>query len=125
MKKVFLVILIIFLALLSQGQSVFPKGVKIGKVKTGTSIITVDSITQYSTGDVRFWKGSQQLSPNLVEGFKIGATAITTSATELNYVDGVTSTIQTQLNTRPTFQQWADSSETAYSNNQVDSIVSN
>jgi len=44
--------------------------------------------------------GTTAVKPNLTAGqWKIGGTAITTDATELNYVDGVTSAIQTQLNT--------------------------
>jgi len=43
--------------------------------------------------------GTTAIKPNLTAGqFKVGGTAITTDATELNYVDGVTSAIQTQLN---------------------------
>ena len=33
-------------------------------------------------------------------GFNIGGTAITSTAAELNFVDGVTSAIQTQLDTK-------------------------
>lgn len=37
-------------------------------------------------------------APNLTEGsWEIGGTAVTATAAELNYVDGVTSSIQTQL----------------------------
>ena len=43
--------------------------------------------------------GTTAVKPNLTAGqWKIGGTAITTDATELNYVDAVTSAIQTQLN---------------------------
>ena len=43
--------------------------------------------------------GTTAVKPNLTAGqWKIGGTAITTDATELNYVDGVTSALQTQLN---------------------------
>jgi hypothetical protein len=43
--------------------------------------------------------GTTAITPNLTTGsWKVGGTAITTSATELNYVTGVTSGIQTQLN---------------------------
>ena len=34
--------------------------------------------------------------------FAIGGTTVTATATELNYVDGVTSAIQTQLDTKAT-----------------------
>ncbi len=47
------------------------------------------------TGECEFLQ-----SVNLVSGFKIGGTAITASAAELNYVDGVTSGIQTQLDAK-------------------------
>jgi len=40
-------------------------------------------------------------APNLTEGsWQIGGTAVTASAAELNYVDGVTSNIQTQLDAK-------------------------
>jgi len=43
--------------------------------------------------------GTTAIKPNLTAGqWKIGGTSITTDATELNYVDGVTSALQTQLN---------------------------
>ena len=45
------------------------------------------------TGNATFSGGSF----NLVNGFKISGTAVTASADELNYVTGVTSSIQTQL----------------------------
>jgi len=42
--------------------------------------------------------GTTAIKPNLSEGlWKIGGTAVTASAVELKYVDGVTSPIQTQL----------------------------
>lgn len=42
--------------------------------------------------------GTTAIAPNLTEGsWKVGGTAITASAAEINYVDGVTSAIQTQL----------------------------
>ena len=43
--------------------------------------------------------GTTAIKPNLTAGqFKVGGTAITATAAELNYTDGVTSAIQTQLN---------------------------
>ena len=43
--------------------------------------------------------GTTAVKPNLTAGqWKISGTVITTDATELNYVDGVTSALQTQLN---------------------------
>ena len=42
--------------------------------------------------------GTTAISPNLTEGsWQVGGTAITATAAELNYLDGVTSNIQTQL----------------------------
>jgi len=42
--------------------------------------------------------GTTAIKPNLTEGeWKIGGTAVTATAAELNYVDGVTSAIQSQL----------------------------
>ena len=35
-------------------------------------------------------------------GLKLGGTLVTASAAELNYVDGVTSAIQTQMDTKAT-----------------------
>lgn len=54
--------------------------------------------------------GTTAIKPNLSEGlWKIGGTAVTATAAELNYVDGVTSAIQTQLNAK----QAADATLTA------------
>lgn len=45
--------------------------------------------------------GTTAVKPNLTEGqWKIGGTAVTASAAELNFVDGVTSAIQTQLDAK-------------------------
>ena len=45
--------------------------------------------------------GAQKAKPNLEGGlWKIDGTAVTPTAAELNYVDGVTSAIQTQLNAK-------------------------
>lgn len=42
--------------------------------------------------------GTTAIAPNLTEGsWKVGGTAITATAAEINYIDGVTSAIQTQL----------------------------
>jgi hypothetical protein len=47
--------------------------------------------------------GTTAIKPNLSEGlWKVGGTAVTSTAAELNYVDGVTSAIQTQLDNRVT-----------------------
>ena len=43
--------------------------------------------------------GTTAIAPNLTEGsWKIGGTAIVATAAEINYLDGVTSNVQTQLN---------------------------
>lgn len=45
--------------------------------------------------------GTTAIAPNLTEGsWKVGGTAVTATAAELNYVDGVTSAIQTQLDAK-------------------------
>jgi len=45
--------------------------------------------------------GTTAIKPNLTEGeWKVGGTAITATGAELNYVDGVTSAIQTQLDAK-------------------------
>lgn len=45
--------------------------------------------------------GTTAIAPNLTAGsWKVGGTAITATAAELNYVDGVTSAIQTQMDTK-------------------------
>lgn len=58
-----------------------------------------------STGNPKFTAkgGSGEFKFNqkvdLADSFRVGGTEITTDATELNYLDGVTSSVQTQLNT--------------------------
>lgn len=43
--------------------------------------------------------GTTAITPNLTEGsWKVGGTTITATAAEINYIDGVTSSIQTQIN---------------------------
>lgn len=45
--------------------------------------------------------GTTAIKPNLSEGlWKVGGTAITATAAEINYIDGVTSAIQTQLDAK-------------------------
>jgi hypothetical protein len=98
MKKVLLTLLSLFIlefGVLAQTQ--FPKGIKVGKTPIGTSVIVVDSITQYSTGDIKFWKGALQLSPNLPNGFKIGTAAVTVGASEINALSGINGNVQAQL----------------------------
>ena len=44
--------------------------------------------------------GTTAIKPNLTQGeWEVGGTAITATAAEINYLDGVTSAVQTQLNT--------------------------
>lgn len=67
--------------------------------KINTDLDTIDDLLD----------GTTAIKPNLTEGqWKVGGTAVTASAAELNYVDGVTSSIQTQLDAKaplasPTF----------------------
>lgn len=57
--------------------------------------------------------GTTPIAPNLTEGsWKVGGTAITATAAEINYVDGVTSPIQTQINTI-TADDWVTASRIA------------
>jgi hypothetical protein len=55
--------------------------------KSNTNLDTIDNL----------FDGTTAIAPNL-STLKVGGTAVTASAAELNYVDGVTSNIQTQLN---------------------------
>lgn len=55
--------------------------------KLNTNFDTIDDLLD----------GTTAIAPNL-STLKIGGTAVTATAAELNYVDGVTSAIQTQLN---------------------------
>jgi hypothetical protein len=57
--------------------------------KINTNLDTIDDLLD----------GTTAIQPNLTEGsWKIGGTAIVATAAEVNYLDGVTSNIQTQLN---------------------------
>jgi hypothetical protein len=57
--------------------------------KLNTNLDTIDDLLD----------GTTAVKPNLTANqWKVGGTAITATAAELNYVDGVTSAIQTQLN---------------------------
>lgn len=44
--------------------------------------------------------GSVGITPNLVTGWEVGGVAITATGAEINYIDGVTSNIQTQLDAK-------------------------
>jgi len=67
--------------------------------KLNTNLDTIDDLLD----------GTTAIAPNLSTGsWQVGGTAITATAAEINYVDGVTSNIQTQLNAKaplasPTF----------------------
>ena len=59
--------------------------------KLNTNLDTIDDLLD----------GTTAIAPNLTAGsWKVGGTAITATAAELNYVDGVTSAIQTQMDTK-------------------------
>ena len=59
--------------------------------KLNTNLDTIDDLLD----------GTTAIAPNLTAGsWKVGGTAITATAAELNYVDGVTSAIQTQIDTK-------------------------
>ncbi len=62
-------------------------------------LISVDSFAQTGTGwtQVRA-KMNFKDSVNIANGWKIGGTVVLPSVTEINYVDGVTSAIQGQIN---------------------------
>lgn len=53
-----------------QAQIVAPKGIKIGKVQSGTFVITIDSLTQFSTDQYKIWKGSTLLKPYTGDGIE-------------------------------------------------------
>ncbi len=59
--------------------------------KLNTNLDTIDNLLD----------GTTAIVPNVTVGsWKVGGTAITPTGAELNYVDGVTSAIQTQLDTK-------------------------
>ena len=59
--------------------------------KLNTNLDTIDDLLD----------GTTAIAPNVTAGsWKVGGTAITPTGAELNYVDGVTSAIQTQLDTK-------------------------
>ena len=59
--------------------------------KTNTSLDSIDGLLG----------GDTAITPNLTAGsWEVGGTAITATGAELNYVSGVTSAIQTQMNTK-------------------------
>jgi hypothetical protein len=58
--------------------------------KINTNLDTLDAVLY----------GSVAITPNLGTGWEVGGVAITATGAELNFVDGVTSAIQTQLNAK-------------------------
>jgi len=59
--------------------------------KTNTSLDSIDGLLG----------GDTAITPNLTAGsWEVGGTAITSTGDELNYVSGVTSSIQTQMDTK-------------------------
>ena len=66
---------------------------------------TADGSSITITGDTTFADGAYDFdiaSHDTSNGLKLGGTLVTATAAELNYVDGVTSNIQTQLNNAAT-----------------------
>ena len=60
--------------------------------KLNTDLDTIDDLLD----------GTTAIKPNLIDNlWEVGGTAVTASGAELNYVDGVTSNIQTQINAIP------------------------
>ena len=67
--------------------------------------LTADGSSITITGDTTFADGAYDFdiaSHDTSNGLKLGGTLVTATAAELNYVDGVTSNIQTQLNSAAT-----------------------
>ena len=67
--------------------------------------LTADGSSITITGDTTFADGAYDFdiaSHDTSNGLKLGGTLVKATAAELNYVDGVTSNIQTQLNNAAT-----------------------
>ena len=65
--------------------------------------MTADGSSITITGDTTFADGAFDFdiaSHDTSNGLKLGGTLVTATAAELNYSDGVTSNIQTQLDTK-------------------------
>ena len=79
-----------------------------GQVSIGQDVATTSSVTFAGvtvSGDVTVADGANDMdvaSHDGTNGLKLGGTLVTASAVELNYVDGVTSNIQTQLDAKGT-----------------------
>ena len=78
MKKLILLSFISICVLFASAQPLTaPKGLKIGKTPSGTSVITIDSLTQYSTDAYRIFKGATLLQPYIPDLFKVGGVQTT------------------------------------------------
>lgn len=81
MKKLFGIIFLLCFAIMANAQAPTglqaPKGLVTGKWKSGSSIIRVDSILQFSTDQYRLYKGASLMSPYLPLLFKINGSATT------------------------------------------------
>jgi len=66
-KRILFIVLLLLYSLTGVTQNLFPKGMKVGKVVSGTGIITVDSITQQSTRIIKFWKGATSMIPDTTD----------------------------------------------------------
>ena len=72
---------------------------------TGDSAVASEKLRIDSTGQVTFADGAIDVniaSHDTSNGLKLGGTLVTATAAELNYSDGVTSAIQTQMDTKAT-----------------------
>ena len=70
---------------------------------TGDSAAATEKMRIDSTGQVTFADGAIDVdiaSHDTSNGLKLGGTLVTATAAELNYSDGVTSAIQTQMDTK-------------------------
>lgn len=63
MKNIVILFILSIFCYTAIGQINAPKGIKVGKITPGTSIITIDSLTQSGTTNIKFWKGSVQMNP--------------------------------------------------------------
>lgn len=61
MKKIFLVLIVGLITVSLSGQSIFKRGVRVGNDKTGTSIVTVDSITGVGS-NFKLYNGATRLT---------------------------------------------------------------
>lgn len=69
MKKLFLLVMVLGIAIFANAQINAPKGIKVGKIVSGTNIMTIDSINQIYTDGIRFYKGATQLYPYMTHSY--------------------------------------------------------